>query len=486
MPPEINHYFDTHEESLEELEDSLFDLDDSDAETVELETDDVAQALNCTRSIFDQAYQWQLYINALALCGCIKWFPARDIRLSIEPEIFTDEHIVRDSIINTVCNLKVNGFKVSLITTENLVEDFLIIPKAIVDTPEYIPHFYVIVEVQEFEEQVVIHGFLSYTQLAQYRQAEALIEENDLCYQLSLDWLEVELDDLLLYLCCASSVAISIPSIPNRLNVLKGTKEQLEAQLPSIASTGRPLWAALSWVQYELVLTSSELLGLYLEHLKPVPLSSNVGNRILVSAIESAKQKAINLAQWSMSQMENSANDLWEMLSPLKPVVLAESVRSPAGGDFDEYIQALIAQGELVLPEKAWRSCRKLEFSNRSLEVLLGFWSLDHELESLNKSEKNTAPLQVLDGWKLLLILRDLSVGILPKALVIQVKTETEILHDEPITNPEPFYVLRFRIDLDDCCLISLSLGGETLELEPLFYKPPYLALGTTQEGDGV
>ena len=65
--------------------------------------------------------------------------------------------------------------------------------------PEYKAHFYVLLEVLEEEEEVVIRGFLPHNQLVELKNNLNLPITND-CYQLPLSVFDIEPNHLLLYL----------------------------------------------------------------------------------------------------------------------------------------------------------------------------------------------------------------------------------------------------------------------------------------------
>ena len=93
---------------------------------------------------------WQIYLNTLALLGLEVWLQKR----------LRNKVITRDiSRISTAGNLKVDEFKFCTIATENLLSEVIKISKI------NVAHFYVLIEVLEEEEQVVIRGFLSHNQL---------------------------------------------------------------------------------------------------------------------------------------------------------------------------------------------------------------------------------------------------------------------------------------------------------------------------------
>lgn len=98
---------------------------------------------------------WQIYLNTLALLGFEVWLEKRLPGKVINRDIST---------ITTAGNLKVDEYKFCAIATESLLCEVVKIPKAIIENHHYFAHFYVLLEVLEEEEQVVIRGFIPHKQ----------------------------------------------------------------------------------------------------------------------------------------------------------------------------------------------------------------------------------------------------------------------------------------------------------------------------------
>lgn len=126
---------------------------------------------------------WQIYLNTLALLGLEVWLQKR----------LRNKVITRDiSRISTAGNLKVDEFKFCTIATENLLSEVIKISKI------NVAHFYVLIEVLEEEEQVVIKGFLSHNQLIKSRNNSKL-PISDGFYQIPLSLFDMEPNHLPLY-----------------------------------------------------------------------------------------------------------------------------------------------------------------------------------------------------------------------------------------------------------------------------------------------
>ena len=132
---------------------------------------------------------WQIYLNTLALLGLEVWLE----------KSLPDKVILRDiDRITTAGYLNADKFKICAIATESLLCEVVEIPKAIIENPDNFAHFYVVVEVLEEEEQVVIKGFLSHKQLIENKD-NLKLSTSDSCYQIPLSFLDMEPNHLSLY-----------------------------------------------------------------------------------------------------------------------------------------------------------------------------------------------------------------------------------------------------------------------------------------------
>lgn len=132
---------------------------------------------------------WKIYLNTLALLGLEVWLE----------KSLPDKVITRDiHAIATAGNLKAGEFKFCAIATESLLGEVVKIPKAIIENPDNFAHFYVVLEVLEEEEQVVIRGFLSHKQLIESKNNFKL-PISDGGYQIPLSLFDMEPNHLSLY-----------------------------------------------------------------------------------------------------------------------------------------------------------------------------------------------------------------------------------------------------------------------------------------------
>jgi hypothetical protein len=146
-----------------------------------------------------EADKWQTYLNALALLGFEEWLSTR----------ITQQPIKRDSNINY---LKVGEFKLCLIATENLLDEQVNIAADIIEIPESAAHFYVLLEVLEEQEEVIIRGFLRYDELVNYK-TKVKLQPRDGFYGLPLAKFDPEPNHLIFYSRFLEPTAIALPLV---------------------------------------------------------------------------------------------------------------------------------------------------------------------------------------------------------------------------------------------------------------------------------
>lgn len=171
------------------------------SEVIWLEPEDFYQARVISNDITGEAQQWQNYLNVLALLGFEKWLNTHVPK----QQIHRHSNLTEDG-----CYINLGDFKVCLIANEQFLNELVSFPDTTIDIPEFAAHFYVIVEVLEEEQQVMIRGFVRHEQLLNYCLQNDLqpTEEGD--YQLPLSLLDTEPNHLLFYYLYLEPTAIPL------------------------------------------------------------------------------------------------------------------------------------------------------------------------------------------------------------------------------------------------------------------------------------
>ncbi|NET60525.1 MAG: DUF1822 family protein, partial [Symploca sp. SIO2E6] len=178
-------------------------------EIVPLESEYYTQAIAISDRVLEPDRQWQAYLNVLALRSFTEWLAERAGEMKVNEVVCSALHPESTPIPEVVANLQVDEFQVCLIATESLIDNLVRIPKEAIELPEFAAHFYVIMEVIEEEQQASIRGFLRYKQLTNleaFCRLEA--ESGTWIYELPLDWLNFDTNNLLLGLSLADPAAL--------------------------------------------------------------------------------------------------------------------------------------------------------------------------------------------------------------------------------------------------------------------------------------
>ena len=173
-------------------------------EVIWLELEHFQQASKISSKIDNEAQQWQTYINILARSALSQWLieSVPDKQVGVEPKV-----------TESVSYIKLGDFKIAVIAKEHLLDEVVSISQTAIEQAELAAHFYVIVEVDEEQEQAVLRGFLRYDELNAYRHEVNLQPAGDGCYKLPLSLFDAELNHLLSYSRYLEPAAIALPSV---------------------------------------------------------------------------------------------------------------------------------------------------------------------------------------------------------------------------------------------------------------------------------
>ena len=182
-----------------------------------LEAEDFEKARDVSQQVNDEQCRWQNYLNALALLGFFEWLqeqiPKVEINLGncsvLKPENVT--------LTNTISHLQVGKFKLCMIVVDNLIDELVSIPQNIITSTELASHFYVLIEVLEEKEELIVHGFIRYDQLMQYHQSchiNMAKINNYSNLNLPAYYFDPEVNNLLLYIRFLKPNAIPLPVEP--------------------------------------------------------------------------------------------------------------------------------------------------------------------------------------------------------------------------------------------------------------------------------
>jgi hypothetical protein len=437
---------------------SYLDFDDLPTSAIILSDDDIDRAAEISDRIPNRLKQWQVYLNCLALSAFEKWLDERAESLKINPDKCTILQPALANFINGVANLQVGEFKVCLIATGSLSDEMVSLPRVIMDLPEFIPHFYVLVEVLEERQSANVYAFLSYQELLERQNLTSL--QSDGNYQLPISCFDNNPDRLLLYLRCLEVSAISLPAIPpNRAEILARVQNQLLKLLPELQLSERELSDILTWEQATAVFTNPELLNwVYTLQQDLQQQNHPPANTFLRDLIQLITQPAVNAGRWLGNELDELAQGLsWVLLPSFVPASGMRPMRSPE--EEFEVIATQLRQRGLEIPIQARGAYQDILLAGIPLRMYAVTWYLVGESEQRE--------------WSLLLILGAPALSSLPADIKLRVSDQTGIL-DELGLNAESedaYIFTRVVGNWDEKFLVSVSLmDGVEVTLPPFAF----------------
>lgn len=403
-----------------------FEFERLPTESIQLESIDVDCAIQLSQDLPDESRQWQTYLNGLGLFVFKNWLEQRDDLLTVN---WQDSTIAKPQLANVfpfVTNLQVGEFKVCLITLDSLFERQVPLSRLVVDLPEFVPHFYVLVEVAEEEQAGMVRGVITYQQLHNYLRIYSLENPTDeVNYPIPLDWFDTEPNNVLLYFRILEAQAIQLPVLEtNRQDELAILENQLVKLLPQLQTPETELWQILNWQQTSAVVTSPDLLEWVYELQKNSLEETSETNKREITSIQKylrdrirlITQPAINLGRWLWGELDAIGEALaWELIS-LAP---APEFRSPAA-EFAAIKSQLQSQG-VDIPNIARCGHHNFNLAGNSLRIYAVAWN------SSTENEPNS--------WSLFLILGAPAPNVLPTNLRFRVSDKTGILSEQQVNS---------------------------------------------------
>ena len=454
---------------MSNYDDLLLDFDYLAEDTIVLESEQLQQAAELSSHIVKGAGQWQTYLNALALYGFEQWLRERDTELGIDGQNCSlMQPAIANALDGAVGNLHVGDFKLCLLATGSSIEDVVVLPRALIDLPEYAAHFYVAIAVQEELEQARIKGFIAYDSLMAQLQSANLAPEPDWTYQLPIAWFEPDAERLLLYLRCLETNAIRLPAISsNRAIAVEEMQSAIVSVLPQLQSGDYYLWQLFNWEQGELLLTNPQLLK-WLYRLQTEPELATAPDRTsiieqLSQILTSFSQQVVNVGLWLQSELEGIAQNItWTLLpAPVLAPVSFRSAENTVPQSPQSELETIIAElqaTEIAIPDRARAAYLDFNLADNPLRLYAVTWSIPAE-ESVSE-------------WSLLLILGVQPGYSLPQGLQLQISDRENILFEQDVeTDTEDTYLYASVIGtLSEQFLVTIALSnGDNIEFNFLF-----------------
>lgn len=366
--------------------DPLLHFTASPLDAITLTNEQIQQAIQWASTQSEPREQIQMYLNNLAMLGFESWLNQRDSQLILERNQFK-------YTLNAVCQLKIDQFKICLLTQGILDDEIVTLPSSaiILNTPATNPkdvpinnefssdvaHFYVLVAVNEEQEQISLEGLIRYDQLKAYQQSGQLTLQSDHTYEIPLSWFDFDINHLLLYLSCLDPSAIQLPNLI------------LESDSPNLT-------------------VESDLSNLTLE--------SDLTNLTVES---DSSNPVFNVRAFLQGELDELTEYLSWLLLP--PLGLANAFRSIP--TFENLIEELRNEG-LFIPDTARPVLQTFNFGELTLQSYALTWLLEDSNE-----------------WSLLLILGTPNDQPLPFGLRLQIEDANQILSEQVIDSYNKAYL---------------------------------------------
>ena len=400
--------------------------------------------------------QWQTYLNSLALFGFETWLEERDSSFTLNSANCSVKQPSYASYIDGVFNLTVNGYKICLLTNGVTVDEIIRVNRALIDLPEYIAHFYILVNVVEEQAEVKIDRCISYQDLIEQQRTNNLTPDTAWEYEIPVFWFHLEADDLLLALRCLQ---------PSNLTTSEGViaTDNIQTELKSLISQLQLRETALSeiltWSQAATIFSNPDLLNwLYQLQTNQPSLTDSLAvlNNVLSSSIAEVTQTAINVKSWLSNQLDELAQSLAWTILPTPELAtsglrdLQVTNRESPTAEFSSIIFSLRNSGEEI-PLDAGGAYQDFIVDSYALRLFAVTWTLT-ETESVPE-------------WSLLVILGAQPNNYLPQGLKLELTEGDTVLDQKIITeNTDNSYIYTQVIgELDEQFTINIILAdGET------------------------
>jgi hypothetical protein len=173
-------------------------------EVIWLEPEYFQQATQISSQMENEPQQWQTYLNILARSSLSQWLKER----------IADKPInIESNVTESICYLKLGEFRLGVVAQEHFLDEVVSISQEAIARPESAAHFYVILEVDEEQEQAILRGFLRHDELIKYRSQVNLQPSKNGDYRLPLSLFDAEPNHLLFYSRHLEPTAIPLPPV---------------------------------------------------------------------------------------------------------------------------------------------------------------------------------------------------------------------------------------------------------------------------------
>jgi len=190
----------------------LNDFSALDSHTVDLSAEMMKLAAQVCQSVENEQQQWQSFLDALAVAGVEQWLNqgAHSFKTTYNPQHPPNKNI----------NLTVGNYRICVVAISDISNTQVKIPVS--QSPAQSAHLYLLAEVREEVNQVVILAGLQQKQLMVLKKTEPNSDtpaaKDDVFYSIPVAAFEIEPEQILLYLTCLEPVAFQGVNQSNPFN----------------------------------------------------------------------------------------------------------------------------------------------------------------------------------------------------------------------------------------------------------------------------
>ncbi|MBO3458530.1 DUF1822 family protein [Aetokthonos hydrillicola Thurmond2011] len=387
------------------------------------------QAARLSKLIYTPQQRWQVYLCSLAVLGFKEWLKERAPDLVVEIDSASIWKPAYANLMAAASNIRVGNFKICLITSDDFADEQSI-PFAALDIPDLTAHFYVLMQVEEEQQQVGVFGFMNYEQYSQ--RAKQLQINPDWTYSLPSTWFNPDPENLLLNLRCLQPDAIRLPKAIPRVD--NNMVELMQKKLTTLASQlkSQSPWDLLTVREGAILLSNSDLVNLAYKNIVP-----------------STAKRLINVGFSLNNRLDELAQELGWVFMP-SPLVSAMRSQQDEFG----YIRSGLEQQGIYIPKIARGAFRNLNAGRIGLRLYVITWVLSESTQ--------------IREWMLLVALGVQPDVEMPKTLRLQVRDKTEVLFDELLKNTKQGILYAQLIgDLGELFWVTVTADGSVFEIPP-------------------
>lgn len=237
-------------------------------ETVELKAEYFAEAARVASPLTSRAQRSKVRLHMLALKGFESWLSSQATAL---PFAVSECSLYSPAIANVVsaaCHVKLGEFKICLIATQDIAQEVVSVPRAVVELGEFSAHFYILMQIVEEEGVMVFRGMMRQDHLANYLQQTSQLKTlPNWTYLMPLSLFDTRINRLPL-----SAAYLDPMSLEQHACVPQNALTN-SASIPSftevwtyLQAADTPVWKSMSWEKGAAILRSPQLLALMLQY----------------------------------------------------------------------------------------------------------------------------------------------------------------------------------------------------------------------------